>query len=83
MPSEKITMCQGASRMILRVPTTCWRPAISSRPSAPAAAMALTGMPMGSRMKNPASSRPSTTQPARNVILSRIAEAGAGSWLTS
>ncbi|MNV74288.1 hypothetical protein D3C71_1674960 [compost metagenome] len=83
MPSEKITMCQGASRMILRVPTMCWRPAINSRPSAPAAAMALTGMPIGSSTKNPVSSKPSTIQPARKVIGSRMAEAGAGSWLTS
>ncbi|MNT40936.1 hypothetical protein D3C72_1772800 [compost metagenome] len=83
MPSEKITMCQGASRMILRVPTTCCRPAISSRPNAPAAAIALTGMPMGSSTKKPVSSSASTIQPARNVIGSRMAEAGAGSWLTS
>ena len=44
--------------------------------TAPTAAIALTGMPSGSRTKKPTSSRINTIQPVRNVAGSLIAFAG-------
>ncbi len=83
MPSEKITICQGASRSTLRVLITWPRPAMTSSTAAPTAAVALTGTPKGSSAKKPTSSTTSTTHPARKVAVSRIAKRGTFSWATS
>ena len=76
MPSEKTTICQGASRSTRRVEITRPRPATASSSAAQVAATALTGTPSGSRANSPASRTSSIQPPTMKVARSRIAARG-------
>ncbi|MNP86332.1 hypothetical protein D3C76_1865050 [compost metagenome] len=64
MPSEKMTICHGASFMTLRVEILCPRAAMASNNAAHTAEIALIGIPSGSRAKQPSNRIANTAQPA-------------------
>ncbi len=77
IPNEKMTICHGAPRSTLPVLMAWPRLATANRITAPTAAIALTGIPSGSRTKNPTSRSIKTIQPVLKVARSLIAFAGA------